>query len=168
MKQTRPSLVKTLNPSTWLSGQRLRQVEKALFALATLLLLACLPLAGLVLAQTSTNYDQNWHVLSGAGAPANSTNFATDGSVGQLAIGTAESSNYSVESGYWYGPITCIISGDLDCNCQVNIDDVMQVANLWRCRSGDECYNHYCDMDKDGDIDIVDIMLVVKHWGETC
>jgi len=24
------------------------------------------------------------------------------------------------------------------------------------------------DLDKDGDIDIVDIMLVVKHWGETC
>jgi Ca2+-binding EF-hand superfamily protein len=24
------------------------------------------------------------------------------------------------------------------------------------------------DMDKDGDIDIVDIMKVVVHWGETC
>jgi hypothetical protein len=24
------------------------------------------------------------------------------------------------------------------------------------------------DMDKDGDIDIVDIMKVVAHWGETC
>ena len=121
-----------------------------------------------VLAQTSTNFDQRWHVPSGAGAPASSTNFAADGSVGQLAIGAAESSNYKVESGYWYGPVTCLISGDLDCNCQVDVADIMQVANLWRCRSGDECYNHYCDMDKDGDIDVVDIMLVVKHWGESC
>ena len=168
MKQTRPSLVKTLNPSTWLSGQRLRQVEKALFALATLLLLACLPLAGLVLAQTSTNFDQSWHVLSGAGAPASSTNFAVDGSLSQLAIGVVEGSNYKVESGYWYGPITCIISGDLDCDCEVKVDDIMQVANLWRCRSGDDCYDEYFDMDKDGDIDVVDIMLVVVHWGETC
>jgi hypothetical protein len=24
------------------------------------------------------------------------------------------------------------------------------------------------DMDKDDDIDIVDIMLVAAHWGETC
>jgi hypothetical protein len=168
MKQTRPSLVKTLNPSTWLWGQRLRQVEKALFALATLLLLACLPLAGLVLAQASTDYDQSWHVLSGAGAPASSTNFAVNGSLSQLVIGTAEGSSYSVESGYWYGRINCIISGDLDCNCEVNIADVMLVANLWRCRSGDECYNDYCDIDEDGDIDVVDIMLVVKHWGNTC
>ena len=44
----------------------------------------------------------------------------------------------------------------------------MQVASLWRCRSGDDCYDDYFDMDKDGDIDIVDIMLVVAHWGETC
>jgi len=168
MKQTRPSPVKTLSPSTWLSGQCLRRVEKALFALATLLLLACLPLAGLVLAQTSTNYDQSWRVLSGAGAPANSANFAVDGSLSQLAIGIAEGSNYSVESGYWYGPVTCIIAGDLNCNCEVNVADIMLVANLWRCRSGDECYNDYCDIDEDGDIDIVDIMLVVKHWGETC
>jgi hypothetical protein len=134
-------------------------------ALTALLLLA---LVGLVLAQTSTNFDQSWHVLSGAGAQVSSANFTVDGSLSQLAIGIAEGSNHRVESGYWYGPITCLISGDLDCNCQVDIADVMQVAILWRCRSGDACYDDYFDMDKDGDIDIVDIMLVVKHWGETC
>lgn len=122
----------------------------------------------IALAQTSTNFDQSWHVLSGAGAPASSANFAVNGSLSQLAIGIAEGSNYRVESGYWYGPVTCVLSRDLNCDCQVNIADVMLVANLWRCRSGDECYNAYCDIDEDGDIDIVDIMLVVVHWGETC
>ena len=143
-----------------------RKAGKAFSVLAALL--CCLALVSFVLAQTSTNFDQSWHVLSGAGAPASSANFAADGSLSQLAIGTAESSSYRVESGYWYGPITCIISGDLDCNCQVNVADIMQVANLWRCRSGDDCYDDYFDMDKDGDIDVVDIMLVVVHWGESC
>ena len=136
-----------------------------LLVLAVLLLLV---LAGLVLAQTSTNYDQSWHVLSGAGAPASSTNFSVDGSVGQLAIGVVESSNYRVESGYWYGPVTCVVFGDLDCNCRVEVADIMQVANLWRCRCGDGCYDAYYDMDDDCDIDVVDIMLVVARWGETC
>jgi len=137
---------------------------------AIFLALAALLLAvvGLVLAQTSTNFDQSWHVLSGAGAPASSANFAVDGSLSQLAIGIAASSNYRVESGYWYGPITCIIAGDLDCNCQVKVDDIMQVANRWRCKCRDECYDPYYDLDDDCDIDIVDIMLVAKHWGETC
>ncbi len=131
-------------------------------------LLCSLALVGLVLAQTSTSFDQSWHVLSGAGVPASSTNFAVNGSLSQAAIGVIEDSSYRVESGYWYGPITCILSGDLNCDCQVNIADVMQVAYLWRCQSGDGCYDDYFDLDKDGDIDVVDIMLVVVHWGETC
>jgi hypothetical protein len=44
----------------------------------------------------------------------------------------------------------------------------MLVASKWRCQSGDDCYIIIYDLDKDGDIDIVDIMLVVKHWGESC
>jgi hypothetical protein len=136
--------------------------------MTVLVALALLLTVSVALAQTSTNFDQSWHVLSGAGAPASSASFAAGGSLSQLAIGAAESSSYRVESGYWYGPVTCILSRDLNCDCQVNIDDVMQVANLWRCRSGDACYNDYCDIDEDGDIDIVDIMLVVKHWGESC
>ena len=77
-----------------------RNLMTVLVALAPLLVVS------IALAQTSTNFDQSWHVLSGAGAPASSTNFAADGSLGQLAIGTAEDSNYRVESGYWYRPIT--------------------------------------------------------------
>ena len=145
---------------------KLDKTSGALLTLAAFL--CCLALAGLALAQTSTNFDQSWHVLSGAGAPASSTNFAADGSLSQLAIGTAESGNYRVESGYWYGPVTCVVFGDLDCNCQVNISDVMQVASRWRCRCGDECYDPYYDIDDDCDIDVVDIMLVVAQWGETC
>lgn len=92
MKRTRSSLVKALN---------LRKAGKALFALAGLL--CCLAPVGLVLAQTSTNYDQSWHVMAGAGAPVGSTSFAANGSLSQLAIGVSQGSNYRAESGYWYG-----------------------------------------------------------------
>jgi len=44
----------------------------------------------------------------------------------------------------------------------------MQVANKWHCKCGDGCYGSRHDIDNDCDIDIVDIMLVVKHWGKTC
>jgi hypothetical protein len=57
---------------------------------------------------------------------------------------------------------------DFDYNCVINISDIMKVAANWRCRLGNACYNENYDLDKDGDIDIVDIMLVVKHWGERC
>ena len=50
----------------------------------------------------------------------------------------------------------------------VGVEDIMLVANCWRCKCEDTCYDSRYDIDDDCDIDIVDIMLVVKHWGETC
>jgi hypothetical protein len=50
----------------------------------------------------------------------------------------------------------------------VNVVDVQLVANLWRCAAGDGCYNGYCDLDANGRIDVVDIMLVAAQWGECC
>jgi len=62
----------------------------------------------------------------------------------------------------------CYLPGDLDCDGDVDIDDVMIVANRWRCRCGDGCYDSRYDIDRDCDIDVVDIMKVVVHWGKTC
>jgi len=64
-------------------------------------------------------------------------------------------------------PMACI-AGDLDCNCRVDIVDIMLVAVRWRSQVGDELYDPLYDLDNDGDIDIVDIMLAVVHWGERC
>ncbi len=61
---------------------------------------------------------------------------------------------------------------DLDCDGDVDIIDVMQVATHWRCQQGDACYAPRYDLDGDGDVDIVDIMQVAAHWnckrGDTC
>jgi hypothetical protein len=62
----------------------------------------------------------------------------------------------------------CPLFGDLDCDCGVDVVDVITVAGRWRCQPGDTCYDPGCDLDGDGDIDIVDIMQVVAHWGEIC
>jgi hypothetical protein len=57
---------------------------------------------------------------------------------------------------------------DFNRDCAITVADIMQVASRWRCRSWDGCYDDKYDIDKDGDIDIVDIMLGVKHWGDRC
>ena len=61
-----------------------------------------------------------------------------------------------------------VLLGDFNCDCVVDVADVMQVASRWRCQIGDDCYHERYDLDKDGDIDVVDIMLVAAQWGETC
>ena len=61
-----------------------------------------------------------------------------------------------------------VLFGDFNGNGQVDAADFMEVAAKWRCKCGDECYDPRYDVDGDCDIDIVDIMLVVVHWGETC
>ncbi len=63
---------------------------------------------------------------------------------------------------------SCVLVGDVNGDDAVNIGDVQLVASHWRCRLGDDCYDHTYDLDDDDDIDVVDIMLVVVHWGETC
>ena len=65
-------------------------------------LLCCLVLAGMVLAQTSTNYGLERTALANAGGPMNSANYAMNSSLGQAsAIGISQSSNFKLSAGYW-------------------------------------------------------------------
>jgi hypothetical protein len=54
-------------------------------------------------ARTSASYDQSWHVMGSAGAPASSASFAASGTLSQLAVGTSEGDTYRAEHGYWHG-----------------------------------------------------------------
>ena len=60
------------------------------------------------------------------------------------------------------------IFGDFDCDCDVDIADIMQVALRWGTVEGDPEYDPTYDLDNDGDIDIVDVALVAAAWGNTC
>ena len=62
----------------------------------------------------------------------------------------------------------CDLPGDLNCDCVVDIADIMLVASRWHTSVGNPDYHPAYDLNDDGKIDIVDIMLVAVHWGETC
>ena len=65
-------------------------------------------------------------------------------------------------------PPPCVLFGDFIEDGQIDVADIMQVANKWRSKCGDGDYDSRYDIDNDCDIDIVDIMKVVAHWGATC
>ena len=75
--------------------------------------LGCLLLSGVVLAQVSTNFDLGWHLLSGGGGSRGSDNYQIDDSLGQWAGGTTGSTNYDLDPGFWYGaaaePAPCLV-----------------------------------------------------------
>jgi RHS repeat-associated protein len=48
------------------------------------------------------------------------------------------------------------------------VADIMEVASRWRMKDTDPGWDAWYDLDGDGDIDIVDIMLTVVRWGESC
>jgi len=64
--------------------------------------------------------------------------------------------------------LLCDLPGDVNCDCAVDIEDIMLVASRWGCECGNECYDPRYDLDEDCHIDIADIMLVAAHWGDTC
>jgi hypothetical protein len=60
------------------------------------------------------------------------------------------------------------IPGDLDCDCDVDIVDIMMVAVVWNTREGDEKFRPEFDFDGDGRISIADIMYVAAKWHTYC
>ena len=68
------------------------------------LVLLSLFLVGVVWAQTSSAYDNRWHVLSGGGSQGMTASSHTiHGTLGQFAIGHSTDSQNAIGSGYWYG-----------------------------------------------------------------
>jgi hypothetical protein len=77
------------------------------FGLALLLasLLLGLVVAGAVWAGSSDGIAVDWSVLSGGGAPAESSSgvVALNGTLGQTAIGWSGATHGSLGAGFWYG-----------------------------------------------------------------
>jgi Zn-dependent M28 family amino/carboxypeptidase len=57
---------------------------------------------------------------------------------------------------------------DFNRDCNVDMEDIMQVASRWRMTDTDPGWDARYDLDGDGNIDIVDIMTVAVDWGESC
>jgi hypothetical protein len=71
-------------------------------ALATLL--AGLGLSGAVVAQTSSSFNLEWHVIGGGGQPASSARYTVNSTAGQGAASPplSASAHYVVSGGYWH------------------------------------------------------------------
>lgn len=70
---------------------------------------------------------------------------------------------------YGHGLIRAfVLPGDFDYDCNVDVVDVMMVADRWRTTEGDPDWSARYDMDNNGKISVVDIMQVASRWGETC
>ena len=82
-------------------GPAIRAGQAAL----SLLLLAGLSLAGIAWAGRSDGAAVDWSVLSGGGAPAESSSgaVALNGTLGQTAIGSSSGTGATVGAGFWYG-----------------------------------------------------------------
>lgn len=78
-----------------------------------------------------------------------------------------------VTSGAWPSGLF----GDFNGDCNVDIDDIMEVASRWRtsCENPDPDnndetpnYDAFHDVNNDCIINIVDIMMIAARWGDTC
>jgi len=58
----------------------------------------------------------------------------------------------------------CLLE-DVDCDCQVDVHDVMEVVHFWHNPAFDPILH---DLDRDGDVDIIDVQMAVRAWGSVC
>ena len=75
--------------------------------MVSLLMVTLLVGVSTVLARSSDNYCLDWFTLlaGGGGGPAGSAHYAVNLTVGQTAIGAADSANFATGLGYWYGAV---------------------------------------------------------------
>ncbi len=59
--------------------------------------------------------------------------------------------------------VACTLPGDMDCNCVVDIVDIMKMV---ACLDGS--YHRVCDLDNSGDNDVTDVQTVADQWRQTC
>ena len=68
------------------------------------------------------------------------------------------------------GSISVVSFPDYDFNrdCNVDVEDIMEVAIHWHTTDADPDWGALYDLDGDGIITVVDIMIVAADWGGTC
>ena len=60
-------------------------------------------LAGAVLARSWADLSLAWNVIASGGGRVTSGSYALTGSIAQPVVGAAQSSNYRLGAGFWYG-----------------------------------------------------------------
>jgi len=76
-------------------------MNKRILLIALVGLLLALLIVGVVMAQSSVDFDLSWYVLAGGGGRSASADYAMNGTLGQAAVGFSSSADYGMRSGYW-------------------------------------------------------------------
>jgi hypothetical protein len=76
--------------------------KRLLFLLATAVLLLS---GGVVLSQSSANFNLNWSTMAGGGGESTSATYRVEGSIGQSLTELSSSGDYRVQSGFWQAHI---------------------------------------------------------------
>ncbi len=92
------------------------------------------------------------------------------GDTSPLQITTIELNEDGVTAQPQDGSIGVVNFPDYDFNrdCNVDIEDIMEVASRWHTTDVDPGWDATYDLDGDGIITVVDIMIVAVNWGATC
>jgi hypothetical protein len=80
-------------------------MKKRMLPIVVLAVLVAASAAGsAVLAQTSTHYNLEWHVIGSGASPVSSASYHVNSTTGQAAAGPPYSAgaHYVVSAGYWY------------------------------------------------------------------
>ena len=65
-------------------------------------------------------------------------------------------------------PTQAELCPDLDRDRIIGQGDLDVVVAHWRAVRGDGIYRGFVDLNKDGEISLIDMALVALHWGEDC
>ena len=68
---------------------------------------------------------------------------------------------------YSNGWVVVTIPGDVDGDKDVDIFDIVPVADAYGSEEGQPAYNPNCDIDGDGDVDIFDVVIAAGNYGES-
>jgi len=81
----------------------MKQKKQKIIILAVMLLL--LAFGAAALAQTSTGFNLEWHVIGGGGGESSSVDYRVHGTIGQSVTSppAASGAEFVVSSGYWPG-----------------------------------------------------------------
>ena len=63
--------------------------------------------------------------------------------------------------------ICVTLPGNIDADTDVDIFDIVKLAEAYGTKTADPQYNPNCDINNDGDIDIFDIVIAASHYGES-
>ena len=58
--------------------------------------------------------------------------------------------------------------GDFDCNCRIDIRDIMEVVRRWGTVKGDPDFDLRFDLDANDRVDIIDVQIEASLWGRVC